>query len=82
MSGDNLKWWAVSAGTENGLEGEGDARIRAVDEDRARELYLSNRPGSWVIFSIEPSSAPEVRDARAIAAETAARLEAESEASG
>lgn len=60
---DTLLWWAVDAGVpgeREGVRGEGerDGRVRASDETRARELYLSQRPASWVIFSIAPSSAP------------------------
>lgn len=66
-----LSWWAISAGTENGMEGERDARIRATTAERAQELYLTTRPSTWVIVSCEPSEAPVVRDPVAIALKTA-----------
>jgi len=72
---DTLRWWAVSAGTEDRGEGERDGRIRAATEERARELYLSQRPAHWVIWSIEPATAPEVIDPNTVAEATAAEAE-------
>lgn len=54
-----LKWWVVSAGTEDGKEGERDGSVRATTQERAAELYLSQRPASWVIHEIREGTAPE-----------------------
>lgn len=77
MSADGveLQWWVISAGTEDGGEGERQGRIRATSEKRARELYLSQRPATWVIFDIATGEAPAVRDPAAVALATAAETE-------
>jgi hypothetical protein len=52
-------WWAISAGTPGGQEGERDGFIQAPDEESARTAYLAQRPEGWAIFSIAPRPAPK-----------------------
>jgi hypothetical protein len=56
-----LLWFIVNAGTPDGSEGERRGRIRATSAERATELYLSQRPASWVVHEIRPATADEVK---------------------
>lgn len=52
-------WWTIDAGVPGGKEGEHNGFVQAPDEESARIAYLAQRPEDWVIFAIEPRTAPE-----------------------